>query len=102
MSRDHLESSRWARRFAPLPHTTKVRGGCAPSYSLHSPIVVGPPAASTASLASARLATCSTDGFLSLGTSPTSTLLSIVHCVRAGSKPLLTDQTQFLTSTSSA
>src|SRR5215472_5746979 len=38
----------------------------------------------------------------SLSISPFSALLSIDHCVRAGSKPVLTDQTQFLVSTSMA
>src|SRR5215470_2432248 len=71
-------------------------------YNLHSPIVTGPPAASTASLASAKLATCSTVGFLSLGTSPFSMLFSIDHAVRSGSNPPLTDHTQFLVKTSIA
>src|SRR6266508_3025872 len=65
-------------------------------------MVTGPPAASTASLARAKLATCSGGGFLSFSISPFSALLSIDHCVRLGSRPPLTDQTQFLVSTSMA
>src|SRR5499427_5228390 len=70
--------------------------------SLQFPMVTAPPAASTASLASAIFATCSTVGFLSLSISPFSALLSIDHCVRAGSKPVLIDQTQLVVSTSIA
>src|SRR5262249_38712565 len=94
---DH-RSERWVPAFA---GTTDERTANS-FYNLHSPIVTGPPAASTASLASARFATCSTVGFLSLGTSPFSMLFSIVHAVRSGSKPPLTDHTQFLVSTSIA
>src|SRR5690242_5489439 len=80
------------------PHHEAVKGRALRQepYNLQSPIVTGPPAASTASWASARLATCSTVGFLSLGMSPFSTLFSIVHAERSGSNPPLTDHTQFL------
>src|SRR5262245_43475059 len=75
---------------------------CMHPHSLHSPMVVGPPAASMASLASAKFATCSADGFLSLGMCPFSMLFSIVYSVRDGSYPPLIDQTQFLVKTSMA
>ena len=45
------------------------------------------------------LATCSTVGLVSGLMSPFSIELSIDHCVRFGSRPSLTDQTQFLVST---
>src|SRR5690242_18987781 len=71
-------------------------------HSVHLPMVTRPPAASTASVASATLATCSTVGFLASSMSPLATLLSTDHCVRLGLKPSLTDHTQFLVSTSQA
>src|SRR4026207_737886 len=60
------------------------------------PKVLRPPAFSTASRGSARLATCSTVGLVAGLTYPLSTELSIDHCVRFASRPSLTDQTQFL------
>src|SRR5262249_11132404 len=51
---------------------------------------------------SAMLAGCWSGGFLSLSISPFSALLSIDHCVRARSKPVLIDQTQLLVSASMA
>src|SRR5262245_38718307 len=99
-------------RFARNPTSPRTRGEvefvarpCAQrriAYSVHLPMVTRPPAASTASLASAVLDTCSTVGFFASSTSPLTTLLSIDHWVRLGLKPSFTDHTQFLVSTSQA
>src|SRR5712691_9530184 len=66
------------------------------TYSVQLPILVRPPASSTASVASDSSTICSKLGFLSFSTSPVETLFSADHSVRSRVKPSLTDQMQFL------
>src|SRR5262249_13973460 len=85
---------RWHGRLSRFDSTTR--------HSEQPAIVTRPPAAATPSAAIPLSKTGSTQGFLPGSSPPAAASGSIVHWVRCGSNPSLTDQMQALVSVSNA